>query len=80
MLAVHFFELGFVVPGIDLTGSAVDEEPDDGLGFAIGVTFLGGEGIVAAGNEEAFVSQKAGESESAEACSGFLKPMTSGVM
>ena len=45
-LAVHLFELGFVIPGIDLARSAIDEEPDDGLGLAIEVTSFGCEGII----------------------------------
>ena len=45
-IAVHFFELGFVVPGVDLTGAAIDEEPDDGLGLTIEMTSSGCERII----------------------------------
>lgn len=79
-LAVHFLELRFVIPGVDLAGASVNEEPDDGFGLAIEVAFLCGEGVGGVCAEESFLGEEAGEAEAAEASSSSLEPVAPGVL
>ena len=44
-LAIHFLEGGLVVPSVDMTGSAVDEDPNDRLGPTRKMRLLGSQGV-----------------------------------
>lgn len=66
-LAIAFDELGFVVEGIDMAGTAGHEEKDDALGLPWKDGRFWGEGVVVGGGVAA---EERGEREGAEAAAG----------
>ncbi len=68
-LAVEFLQGGLIVPGIDLAGAAVDEQPDHRFGGGLEVRRPGRKGIESfflCGPEQTLVLQEAHEPDAAE--------------
>ena len=83
LLAVVFRQFRLVVPGVDLAGPAVHEQPDDRFRLRGEMRRPGGERIEAAlrgflGGEEAFALQEAGQGEGAATAAGSGQEGTAG--
>ena len=72
LLAVFLLEEGFVVPHVDVAGCTRHEELDDALGLGRSVEDTAG----GRGGEEGFLSEQAGEGDTAEAAAGAEEEVT----